>query len=109
MDTTTKPRTIDEQEQKKIFSLAVKAFNDSYEEAIITAAVTVIAMVYMFNIVHPAIAFAPGFYFAGMIVQLLIRFVRRFDTHYTVDELADRVIELEASIKADLDEIKRNV
>ena len=110
MATTTKPiRTIDQQEQKKIFDTVTKAFEDSYGEAIITAAVTVITMVYMFNVIHPAFAFAPGFYLAAMIVQLLIRFVRRFDTHYTVDELGERVIEMEASIKSDLDEIKRNI
>lgn len=109
MATTITPRTIDQQEQKNIFSIVGKAIDESYGDAVITAAVTVLAMVYMLNVVHPSLAFATGFYFVGMIVQLLIRFVRRFDTHYTVDELADRVIELEATIKADLDEIKRNV
>lgn len=109
MSATTQPRTIDQQEQKKIFSLAMKAFEESYGEAIVTATVTVIAMVYMFNVIHPALAFATGFYLIAMIIQLLIRFVRRFDSHYTVDELAEYVIEMEASIKADLDEIKRNV
>jgi|CXWL01.1.fsa_nt_gi hypothetical protein len=108
--TTNTPRTIDQQEQKKIFNTAMKAFEDSYGEAFVTAAVTVLTMVYMFNVVHPVfLSFAPGFYLIAMILQLLIRFVRRFDTHYTVDELAERVIEMESSIKSDLDEIKRNV
>jgi hypothetical protein len=108
--TTVTPKTIDPQEQKHIFSVVTKAFEESYGEAIVTAAVTVLTMVYMINMLHPALAtIVPGYYLAAMILQLLIRFVRRFDTHYTTDELAERVIEMENTLKQDLDEIKRNV
>ncbi len=95
---------------RAFLSFAFAKMSDSVGDMIVTVAVTGIALAYIL-VTMPVFAFTdfPGLFIAGMMVQLFIRIVHRFDDHYTTDELAERMIEFEASVKASLDEIKRNI
>ena len=87
----------------------IMALSKSFYDMIVTVAVTAIALTYIFQIVPPVYANTiPGLYIFGMMIALCLRVVKRFDDSYTNDELAERIIELEAGLKEQLDTIIRN-
>ena len=93
------------------FSAAVlQKFSESLGDMIVTVAVTGVTLFYMFHIIPSVYANTlPGLYVLGMLTQLFIRIVHRFDDSYTTDELADSMLDFEAAIVERLDEIKRNI
>lgn len=94
---------------KDFFGSVLQKFSDSAGDMIITVAVLGASLAFMQFTVHPMLVeMITGFYVAGMIVQLLIRIVHRFDEHYTVDELAQRLMELEYNTNEKLDRIINN-
>lgn len=94
---------------KEFFSEQSKEVADSIGDMIITVAITGITLTYMFNIIPAVYANTiPGLYLGGMLVQLFIRIVHRYDDSYTNDELGERLIELENSLNEKLDKIITN-
>ena len=94
---------------KEFFGNVLQKISDSTGDMIVTVAVLGASLALMQLIVHPVLVeTVSGFYVAAMIVQLLIRIVHRFDEHYTVDELAQRLMEIEYNTSEKLDTIIRN-
>lgn len=94
---------------KDFSNKAFKKIGESLGDMIVTVAITGITLTYMFNIIPAVYATTiPGMYLMAMIVQLFIRIVHRFDDYDQMQELADRVIEMEQSIKERLDTIINN-
>lgn len=86
-----------------------KGIDESIGDMIVTVFVTAGTLLYMSINVNPVfLADIPGLFIFGMLVQLMIRIVQRFDANNTTDELADRIIEMEQSVNERLDEIIRN-
>ena len=84
-------------------------FSESIGDMVVTVAITGITLAYMLSIMHPVYAATlPGLYILGMLVQLFIRIVHRFDDSYTVDELAERFIEFKEEVNERLDALIRN-
>lgn len=84
--------------------------SESVGDMVVTVAVTGITMAVMHNITPAVYANTlPGLYIAAMIVQLFIRIVHRFDENYTTDELAERVIELEQTIKENFNNLEMKI
>jgi len=91
---------------REFIATVLQKFSDIIGEMIVTVAVTGITIAFMYQIVHPVYAATvPGLYIAGMVVQLFIRIVHRFDEHYTVDELGAEI----EQIREQLNRIERNV
>lgn len=90
-------------------SFAFAKMGDSIGDMIITVAVTGLMLTFI-ALTMPIYIDTPinGLIIAGMMVQLFIRIVHRFDDHYTADELAERLIEFESSVKEQLNRIERN-
>ena len=95
---------------RDLASRLIAAAADSAMDLIITVLVTGLTLAYMVATVHPVLfTIVSGYYITAMLVVALIRVVHRFDDQYTMDELAERVIEMESSINDRLDMISRNV
>ncbi len=81
-------------------------FSESIGDMIVTVAVTGVSLTFIFNTIPAVYANTiPGLYILGMLVQLFIRIVHRFDDSYTTNELAERMIEFEESTNSRLDKI----
>lgn len=94
---------------RAFFGKALQKISDSTGDMIVTVAVTGASLAYMQIVVHPMLLqIISGYYIAGMITFLFIRIVHRFDDHYTVDELAQRLMEIEYNTSEKLDAIIRN-
>jgi len=86
-----------------------KGIDNSILDMIVTVFITAATVFYMFNNVNPAyLDHIPGMYIFGMMIQLMIRIVQRFDSDYTVNELANQVTGLEDRLTAKLDQIINN-
>jgi hypothetical protein len=84
---------------KLFFSNQIKNVGDSIGDMIVAVAITGITITYMMQIIPAVYASTiPGLYLFGMLVQLFIRIVHRFDDSYTNDELAERILEVENKI-----------
>src|SRR5690349_14073700 len=83
---------------------AMEKIDESIGDMIITVLVLGISIAYMFNTIDTTLlTHVIGYYIAGMMVQLLIRIVHRFDDAYTVNELANHFIRFEEEINKRLD------
>lgn len=112
MATTTTTKTFDFKKInfKDFAATAIEKIGDSIGDMVITVLVLGMSIAYMtYTIDAYLLSHVIGYYIAGMIVQLLIRIVHRFDDSYTVQELADRVIEFEQSVNEKLDRIENNL
>ena len=91
-------------------ALIVKKLSESIGDMVITVAITGITLAYMWQIIHPVYASTiPGFYLAGMFIQLFIRIVHRFDEEYTTNEVGHQLMRLEDEINRRLDNIIANI
>ena len=108
MATTANNKIVKEKfNTREFIATALEKFSDSAGDMIITVAVTGFSLYYIIQLLPHQIAGSfVGIYIAGMLVQLFIRIVHRFDDHYTTDELAERVIEFEHTVNQKLDDIK---
>jgi hypothetical protein len=108
--TATKSVNIRKVNVKEFIATALEKSSEVIADMVITVLVLGVSIAYMFNTVdHVLLNRFIGLYITGMMVQLMIRIVHRFDDHYTTDELAERVIELEQSVHEQLDRIEQNV
>jgi hypothetical protein len=97
--TTLENKTVSKINFKLFFSDQSRKIADSIGDMIVTVAITGITLTYIFQIIPAVYASTiPGLYLFGMLVQLFIRIVHRFDDSYTNDELADRILEVENKI-----------
>jgi hypothetical protein len=94
---------------REFVSFALAKISDSIGDMIISVAVLGLLLFYIVVELPMFISTSiPGLIVLGFMVQLLIRIVHRFDDHYTVDELALRMIEMEHDLKEQLDRIEVN-
>jgi hypothetical protein len=90
---------------REFIATVAEKISDSLGDVIVTVAVTGVTTAYMFNIIPAVYANTiPGLYILGMLVQLFIRIVHRFDDSYTVDELAQQVLRIEDDFNKRMDE-----
>lgn len=95
---------------REFISFVLEKAADSITDTVVTVMVLAF-MLYFTNQLLPAHVSGPftGLLITGMLIQLLIRIVHRFDDGYTVDELAERMLEMEHSIKTDLNSIRQDI
>jgi len=87
-----------------------RGIDESIGDMIVTVFVTAATLLYMFINVHPVfLESLPGLYIFGMLVQLMIRVVQRFDADYTTTELGNQMSGFEDRINQRLDSIIRNL
>jgi len=82
--------------------------SDSIGDMIITVAITGMTLAYMqiTEIIPPVYkSTLPGIYIAGMLVQLFIRIVHRFDQSYTTDEVGKQLARFEDELNAKIDKL----
>lgn len=103
------PKTESRTNWKAFIATALQKSSDTLGDSIVTVFVTMFLIVYiaaylpMYSLTN-----VPGLLITAMLVQLLIRIVHRFDDHYTTDELAERMIEMEHDIREQLNRIEAN-
>lgn len=94
----------------EFIEVAFGKLSESISDMIVTIAVTAMTLTWLGLVGNPILVnLIAGYYIAAMLVALLIRIVQKFDDSYTTNELADRVIELEAKLNEKLDALKLNV
>lgn len=93
---------------KDFIATAFEKVGESIGDMVITVLVLGISIAYMFSTIDAGLlAHVVGYYIAGMMVQLLIRIVHRFDDAYTVNELANHFIRFEEEINKRLDDLNK--
>lgn len=81
---------------KDFTSTALMKFSESIYDMIITVAVMTAALIWMALFVHPYLVdLVSGYYIFGMVIQLMIRIVHRFDDSYTTDEVGQQLARFE--------------
>jgi hypothetical protein len=108
MATTTAHKTysINKINVKDFIATALEKASDSIGDMVITVLVLGVSIAYMVNTIdHDFLNRVIGLYIAGMIVQLLIRIVHRFDDSYTINEFANYFITYEDELNKRLNRI----
>ena len=91
---------------EKLISLV----SDSAGEALITLVVWAIVSAYIASIVPADLASRViASMFMIYFVMFMIMLVRKFDSHWTVDELGDQFVDYQNDVNSRLDEIKQTV
>lgn len=109
--------TITKEEKKVIFAnlqeyvyKTITHVVDSATEMVITVIEFAITSIIIYSMVPPSLAArAIASVFMIYFVLFLIMLVRKFDDHYTVDELAEKIEEEFAHVNEKLDDLSRNV
>jgi archaellum biogenesis protein FlaJ (TadC family) len=112
---TTIAKTIQLEKKKKLnvdelMQIIRKGIDESIGDMIVTVFVTGATVIYIFLNTHPVYAkTVPGLYIFGMMIQLMIRIVQRFDENYTVQELANQMLGFEDRVMTRLNDIDNHL
>jgi divalent metal cation (Fe/Co/Zn/Cd) transporter len=106
LKTIGKTKTFD---ARIFFADVLSHISDSIGDMVVTVSVLGMSLYFIVQLLPAALAsdFA-GMYILAMLTQLFVRIVHRFDDHYTTDELAERMIEMEQALIERIDRMEAN-